>query len=654
MAKVARSKKSQARSRKGQPLGGSLPDMAAERLGWIAGLIPEAVSDGKVSFDKLKTVLGADLDERPEGYNLSWTGKRDAIQLLQMPSRAALVPVTDRSVRFEDSQNLIIEGENLETLKLLYKAYFGQVKVVYIDPPYNTGKDFVYRDNFIDPLETYLRLTGQTDAEGNALTSNPETSGRYHSAWLSMMYPRLFLARQLLADDGVIFVSIDDNEVHNLRMVMNEVFGEENFVAQITILTNPKGRGLREHFAVSHDYLLVYTRTELPDELSITKTDEEVAAQYPERDKDGHYRLLELRNTHRQFGRFNRPNLYYPLYVDPKERSVWLVPAKGRIEVRPDWDDGFEGCWAWGKPKVGRDTTSLMGRFVNGRWKVYRKSYSTQEGGSIVRRKLKTIWTDKEFQTEHGQAEFDKLIPGRVFQSPKPVDLIKTCLELMNDPEAFVLDFFAGSGTSAQAVLQLNREDGGNRRFILVQLPEPTPAGSNAREAGFATIADICEERVRRVLASMTKGTKQVKLQERGLSEDLGFRTFRLVESHFKRWRGVSSKDPEEYAKQVAMFTDPLVPDADDVDVIWEVCLREGLAPASTIERLPAVKSNTVYRVTDAYKNQTLLICLDKEIKKSTIERLALTSADVFICRDAGLTDELAANLALQCTLKTV
>jgi adenine-specific DNA-methyltransferase len=632
----------------------SSPDLVQERLAVLAELVPGVVREGRINIEALRTVFDEVVDTRPDRYSFTWAGKRDAIQLLQMPSRATLSPCPNESVRFDWSANLFIEGENLEVLKLLYKPYFGQVKVIYLDPPYNTGNDFVYRDNYADPLESYLTLTGQRDAAGNVLTSNPETSGRYHSAWLSMMYPRLFIARQLLADDGVVFVSIDDHEVHNLRLLMNEVFGEENFVGQVTILTNPKGRGLREHFARSHDYLLVYTRTELEDDLSIMKSEEEVATQYSESDERGQFRYLELRNTHRQFGRFNRPNLYYPLYAEPIDGSVWLKAAAGRVEVHPHWDDGFEGCWAWGKEKVSRDRELLAGRKVGKRWKVFRKSYATDEAGGTVRKKLKTIWTEPEYQTERGQATFDELIPGRVFQSPKPVALINTALLLVNDPDAIVLDFFAGSGTTGQAVLELNREDGGNRRFILVQLPEPTPDRSEARKAGFETIADICKERIRRVIAKLEKERDgKLELQDQS-AEDFGFRVFKLAESNYRPWTGVKDKDPDAYVEQMAMFADPLIPGWKPENVIWEVALKEGYALTSRIEKVMGSGRNTVWRVTDSDKEQSFLISLTNRLTASAIEALGLNKDDLFVCRDYALDDEAAANLALQLQLKTI
>lgn len=310
-----------------------------------------------------------------------------------------------------------------------------------------------------------------------------------------MMYPRLVLARSFLRDDGVIFVSIDDNEVADFRLLMNEVFGEENFLGQICIMVNPKGRVLGEHFARSHEYLVVYAKAALQQQLGIAKSVAQIENEYGEEDDGGKYRLLELRNTHRQFGRFNRKNLWYPLYIDTHGGRVSVDPAEGLIEVYPRWSDGFEGCWTWERARAAREAELLVGKRVNGEWKVFRKAYAVDSEGNVATKKLKTTWSDSIFYTERGQREFDELIPGRVFQSPKPISLVKLAVQLASSGDDIVLDFFAGACTTAQAVLEMNREDGDERRFIMVQLPEPT---GNPQ---YSTIADIGKERIRRAIA---------------------------------------------------------------------------------------------------------------------------------------------------------
>lgn len=632
------------------------PNLLGEQVERLKELFPEIVVEGKVDFEKFKAMLGEEVDDRPERYSFTWAGKRDAVRLLQVPSRAALKPCPKESVDWANTKNVFIEGENLEVLKLLYKSYAGRVKMIYIDPPYNTGNDFIYPDNFVDPLDTYLMLSGQKDAEGNLLTSNPETSGRYHSNWLTALYPRLFVARQLLNDEGVIFVSIDDHEVHNLRLVMNEVFGEENFAAQITVLNNPKGRGLREHFAVCHDYVLVYTKRSLP--IGIPKTEEEVEAQYPLKEGRRRYRLLELRNTHRQFNRKTRRNLWYPIYVDSGSGAVSLEAQENAKEALPIWDDGLEGCWTWGKEKVAREANLLVGREVNGKWKVFRKAFADDDTGNVVIRKLRTIWSDRQFHTEVGQAQFDELIPGRVFESPKPVGLIKQMLLscTSSDEDNIVVDFYAGSGTTGHAAFDANIEDGAHRQFVLVQFQEPTPEGSNARHSGFPTIADICKERIRRAINKLQQQAhmQRALFKDRAATEDMGFRVFKLVESNYRQWRGVEDKDGGKYAEEMDLFIDPLLPGWKPEDVCWEVALKEGYSLSSIIEERKEIKSNRVWRVADAEQERSFHICLDDRLEDATAKALKLGKEDLFVCRDAALTDEGVANLALACKLKTI
>lgn len=620
-------------------------------------LFPDVVSEGKIDFDELRVLLGDELDDRLERYSFTWAGRVDAVRAIQAPRQATVNPDFDASVDFDTTRNVFIEGDNLEVLKLLHKAYFKRVKMIYIDPPYNTGEDRLYPDDYSDPLNAYLRLTGQKNGEGDLLTSNPEKSGRYHSAWLSMLYPRLYLARQLLRDDGVVFVSIDDHEVHNLRMLMNRVFGEENFVAQITVLNNPKGRVLREHFAQSHDYILVYTKTSLVSSLSVPKTEAEVERDYPEADKDGKFRTLELRNTHRQFGRFNRPRLFYPLYIDTENFFVSLEASPKAVEVYPIWDDGFEGCWTWGEKKVAANRHLLVGRKVNGKWKVFRKSYAFDEQGKVATKKLQTVWMESKYHTEKGQAAFDELMPGRLFPAPKPVELIKTLARISTGDDDIVLDFFAGSCTTAQAIYELNREEPDKtRRFVLVQLPEPTPEQSPAREAGYKTISEIGRERMRRVIAKMRKAAEgNFDLESRETREDLGFKAFTFARSNYRTWQPLPpDTQVEEYTRQLELLNDPLIPDFRPEDVVYELALEEGYGLDMQVETALEFQGGVVWRVMDIELEQSFYISLDTPLDLKTLQPLNLTREELFICRSVGLDDTTAANLALQCRLKTI
>ncbi len=627
-------------------------------LAQLRDAAPQIFSEGHVDFARLQAALGEHIDTNPERYGLTWAGKRDAFRNVQVPSVATLRPQPEESVNWDSSENLIIEGDNLEVLKLLQKPYHGKVKMIYIDPPYNTGNEFIYPDNFREGLDEYLRYTGQLGEDGTATSTNKDTSGRYHSNWLNMMYPRLFLARNLLKEDGVIFVSIDDHEVHNLRLLMDEVFGEENFISQLVVLTNPKGRVLDRHFSRTHDYLLVYSRGDLEKDLSLAKEDDEVEDNYPEIDAGGRFRLLELRNTHRQFGKFNRHKLWYALFVDTSTGEIFSKDAPGRVEVWPRWDDGFEGCWTWGVDKATNENSLLVGRLVGARWKVYRKSYSHNEAGEVARKKLKSILIDATFHTEKGQAAFDALIPGRIFQSPKPPELIKKLVGLSGEKDDIVLDFFAGSGTTAHAVLDLNQEDGGNRRFILVQLPEKTD------NPQYPTIAHITRERVRRVIAKLQEnrhsragGNPAIqnaldlnpldsRLRGNDDAGDLGFRAFKLDSSNFKIWRSDQApQSAEQLAEQLNLYADNVLAERGDQDRLYELILKSGRPLSARVESV-AVGGHTAFSVGDG----DLLICLEPHLDRDTLRALFAHKPQMVLCLDVAFdgNDALKTNTVLE------
>ncbi len=617
----------------GEPVPTESASLAAGQLAQFQELFPHVFAEGKVDWDKLRAALGDLADDRPERYTFTWAGKRDAIRLLQMPTRATLIPCPQES-EFDATQHLFIEGDNLEVLKLLYKSYAGRVKMIYIDPPYNTGNDFVYPDNYFDPLATYLQLTGQQDAEGNLLTSNPETSGRYHSAWLSMMYPRLFLARQLLREDGVIFVSIDDNEVHNLRLLMNEVFGEENFVATVIWEKMYSPKSSARHFSEDHDYIVVYARNAAIWGPSLMPRTAEMDARYsnPDNDPRGPWKPsgLDARNYYSR-GTYPITCPSGRIISGPPQGSYWRVSKEKFEELDQD-----KRIW-WGGE--GNSVPALK-RFL-----------SEVKPGKVPQ----TLWSYAEVgHTQEAKKELLALVDfddsTSVFETPKPARLIKRMLQVATESDSdLVLDFFAGSCTTAQAVLELNREDGGNRRFIMVQLPEPTGSPK------FPAITDIGKERIRRVIARMKQERAgQLDLQDRDAPEDLGFKVFTLAESHYRRWTGTAERDAEALANQMELFTDPLLPGWQATNVIYEAALKEGYSLTCRIEPLPEITTNSVSRVSDGERGQSFLICLDDTLDPKTPGALALRKEDILICRDVALTDELAANLALQCRLKTI
>jgi adenine-specific DNA-methyltransferase len=671
-------------------------DLLAQQVERLKELFPECVAEGKVDFEKLKASLGEIVDDRPERYSFTWAGKRDAVRLLQVPSRATLNPCPGESVDWETTKNVFIEGENLEVLKLLYKSYARKVKIIYIDPPYNTGNDFIYPDNFADPLDTYLKLTGQEDAEGNRLTSNPETSGRYHSVWLSMMYPRLFVAQQLLREDGLIVVSIDDHEAGALRLLMNEVFGEENFIAQ---LVWEKGRkNDAKLFSVGHEYMLAYAKStaklrsagiiwrepkpgaqEIWDEYCVlrkelTKDDavEKALQSWYAKLSDEHPSKTLTRYRHvDKYGPWRDRDISWPGgggprydVIHPRTKKPCKVPERG-------WgfatSEAMKRQIALGLVVFRADHTQPPFRKAHLRplpdeldEDVDLELNGDDEESKLVGMQVMPSYVYKQSQVEVKYLR--KLMGGKVFDNPKDHDvlarIIKYCTSV--DEPGIVVDFFAGSGTTAEAVLDAVREDGRKLEFILAQWPEPvnasTRAGKEALGLGLRTVAEICKERIRRVIKKLkaeAKGKKSL-FKDRETPEDLGFRVYKLAESNYRPWRGVEERDGTKYAETMEAFADPLVRGWKPDDVVWEVALKEGYSLSSTVEEVKEHKGNSVWRVTDGDSGQSFFICLDDKLNAATLKALALGKDDLFICRDCSLTDELAANLALQCRLKTI
>jgi len=636
-----------------EPVPRAVPDLVDEQVAHLREIFPEAFSEGRVDFERLRAALGEIVDDGPERYSFTWSGKREAMRQLQRPSWATLVPDRDESVNFDDTDNIFIEGENLEVLKLLYKSYFGRVKMIYIDPPYNTGNDFVYPDSFAEPMDTYLRVTGQRDDEGNLLTTNPETSGRYHSAWLSMMYPRLFVARQLLREDGVIFISIDDREVHNLRLLMNEVFGEEAFANCVVWRRGVKSVQAQfdtiDALATGHEYVVMYKKRD-----------------------DARFAHLELPLDEPKPGTWNnhwrgtdRPTMRYELLgVTPRtgqwrwseERSLTAVANYQRLLGELGYGDSdfppqteIDDWWHRATLEAGADI-DLLRLSRNGKPEHYVPPSDTRLGSDL--------WTDL---SPRGSAELDALFGSNPFHNPKPTPLVRRMLSFATDAAAsdMVLDFFAGSCTTAQAVLEHNREDGGNRRFIMVQLPEPL-ANTQTLDDGtqLATIADIGKERIRRVIARLEEDNAgRLDVEERETPEDLGFRVFKLAESNLRPWREVDLEQdgaPDAVTEQLQRRIDPLREGWSEEAVIAEVALKEGFGLNCRVEEIAELTANSVYRVTDPEREQAFYICLDDEMAEATWRSLDLTEGDLLICRDVALDDTKLANLALQCRLHTI
>src|SRR5215211_3223228 len=435
-------------------------DIRAERIARLREDFPEVFTEGKVDFDRLKQALGEEVAEERERYGLSWAGKSEAVRNIQTPSVATLVPDREESVEFDATENLFIEGDNLEVLKLLQKSYHSKIKMIYIDPPYNTGNEFIYPDNFREGIDDYLRYSGQVNGNGIKLSTNTETSGRYHSKWLNMMYPRLFLARNLLRDDGVIFVSIDDHEVHNLRLLMDEICGEENFVGVFTWQSKKGGGSDNASVVIDQEYVMCSTKIGGPNALTRLTLEAEPLDRY---DINGPYRRgRELNKWGANSRREDRPTMFFP------------IPGPNGENVYPIRNDGVEGCWRWGKKNmfevVERGDVEFVERSngAAGTYTVYEKIRSTDPRDKPYRTWLTDIGT-----TAEGSKTVKELFDGhRVYDFPKPVNLIKHLLSVgTSGRNELVLDFFAGSCTLAQAIMELNEEDGGDRGLVCVQVP---------------------------------------------------------------------------------------------------------------------------------------------------------------------------------------
>jgi adenine-specific DNA-methyltransferase len=606
-------------------------------------LFPEVFAEGKIDFDKLKLTLGEEIDDGIELYGMQWHGKRDCFKVIQQASMGTLKPCKEESVNFDDTENLFIEGDNLEVLKLLQKSYYGKVKMIYIDPPYNTGKEFIYPDNYKENLDTYLAYTAQVDDEGKKFSTNTETEGRFHSKWLNMMYPRIFLAKNLLMDDGVMFISIDDNEINNLRKLCDEIFGEENFLSQIIVQSNKRGQTYKE-ISKCHEYLLVYYKSDASSLGELDKKD----GSLPYTDEYGDYDLWELRNRNPKFGRHNRPNLYFPIYVDPNSKKnndlCEISLEKGdrfSVEALPRNSQGDDSCWRWSQKKVISDGIKASPQVLfakqkrDGDWNIYEKSRKNTT-------RAKSIWADTGVISEQGTVESGQLKMGGMLEFPKPLELIKRCVQLATEKDDIVLDFFAGSATTAHAVMQLNAEELRRNKYIMVQLPEPCREGSGALKAGFKTIADIGKERIRRSIGKI-EGSFGNDCGEDNRNLDLGFKSFALDRSNFNIWDGEIGQEPteEKLTKQLELGVDHINPNSTPEDILYELLLKSGFELTTKVESAE-MAGKTVYSI----ENDALLICLEDNLTKEVITEMARRQPARVVCLDQGFAgnDQLKTN----------
>ena len=600
-------------------MNGYNDDITNDQLAKLRQLFPEAFTEDKIDWARLKATLGeaVDLGER---YGLGWKGKSDVFAKIQEKTVETLHADRAHSVDWDTTSNMFIEGDNLAALKILHKSYYGKVKMIYIDPPYNTGNDFVYNDDFKQTRKSYEAEAGITDDEGNVtrddgLCSN--TGGHKHSNWLNMMYPRLFLARNLLRQDGVIFVSIDDNEVHNLRLMMNEIFGEENFVADF-VWKHRKSSQNDTDVSLSHNYTLCYARRR--DDFRLTPLDVD-SSKFSNPDNDP--RGLWVADP---FDAPNiRENLTYPI-VNPLTGEQHLPPG-GR-------------CWRFSKEKFASalaDNRVVWGKNGKGRPQLKRFLSDAKDKG----KNPFTIWDHIGTATD-GTKELMRLFDGnKIFDTPKPVSFLREVLKISTNKtdDDICLDFFGGSGSFAHAVMQLNAEDSGNRQWICVQLGERTDEKSEAFKAGYHTIADISRERIRRAGAKI-KADFADKLSEREVPLDLGFRAYTIGESNFKRWNEQVST-AEEIRQQTLDIIDPIEPSATDESILTELLLKRGISPMAEVEDR------------DAYvfvPSASLAIRLAPDLTEAEFSEILASGAQtiLLLSRALGTNETLRINLTLQ------
>lgn len=533
-------------------------------------IFPECFSEGKLDIDKLLNLCGEYIDNDFEKYKFEWKGKSECYRIAGKRSTGTLRPCKEESVNFDTTKNMYIEGDNLEVLKLLQASYYRKVKMIYIDPPYNTGNDFVYEDDFADPMAKYKEVTGQTTK------SNPETMGRYHTNWLNMMYPRLRLASNLLRDDGVIFISIDDNEVTNLRKLCDEVFGEENFVTDIIWKHTQQSKNDERHFSRQYNHTIVYSKNLLTlNKFRFERTDEDNKNySNPDNDPKGLWRSGDVRS----------PNYRQTMCFD-------IIAPNGNIIKAPD------NGWRWSEDTLKEKISTGEIIFKPDNTGIIRKIYLCEQEG----RTPENLWEGERFGTTRtATSDIKNLFDGiAVFDTPKPKELIMRMLQIAtNNSDDIVLDFFSGSGTTAHAVMQLNFEDNGNRQFIMVQLPELCDEKSEAYKAGYKNICEIGKERIRRAGS---------KIHEQNESVDTGFKVFKLDTSNLVKWDSTPTEDTQELTQRMALLKDTIKPDRNDLDMVYETMLKLGIPLDYSINEVK-VNDKKAYSIGD---DCLVLICLD-------------------------------------------
>lgn len=644
-------------------------DLTAANVEKIGALFPNCITETKdengklkkaINFDLLRQMLSGDVVEGDEAYEFTWVGKKAAIVEANKPIRKTLRPCPEESVNWDSTENLYIEGDNLDVLKLLQESYLGKVKVIYIDPPYNTGSGLIYRNNFFQQDEDYLEDIGMFDEEHNRLFVNTKSNGRFHSDWCSMIFSRLLVARNLFAENGIIVLTIDDSEIENITSIMNEVFGEENHLATVVIKNNPSGRSTVKGFSINHEYALFYSKSNAA-ELGRMRHSDEQKARYKEKDTKGYFEWENFRKNGTDSNRADRPKQFFPIIIntfedklripevdwDDKTKQYMILDDIGSSEIvlYPKTPDGIEKVWKYGIERSRAIISEILVKKTKDGYELYRKKYLNNEGS------LPRTWWDKPDYSarDNGTRTLTNIFgPVKIFDFPKAPEAVKDALIAANLQDGdLVLDFFSGSATTADAILHLNAEDGGKRKFIMVQLPEHASEESETYKMGFNTICEIGKERIRRVGATIKHewqvggGFEQLgfdsahymddvmKAGESAVKDlDVGFRVFKLDDSNMN---DVYYSAGEYTQDLLSMMESNVKADRTDLDLLFGCLLEWGL-PLSMPYQSEKIDGCTVH----TYNDGDLIACFDENVPDSVIKEIAKRQPLRAVFRDSS------------------
>lgn len=614
------------------------PDLSQQNVEKIKALFPNCIAevqsiDGSIKlsidFDMLKQELSGSIVEGPqERYQLNWPGKREALLAANAPIAKTMRPCRDESVNFDKTKNLFIEGDNLDALKLLQDTYLGKIKMVYIDPPYNTGNDFIYEDDFTEDAKSFLLKSNQESDSGHKLVANLSTDGRYHSDWLSMMYSRIKLARNLIAEDGFLLLSIDDNEFASIKFILDEVFGSEQYIGTFTVNSTPNARDYG-HIGKMHEYIHFYCKNK---EFAISNQLEVADKKFSYQDDKGGFNIHPLYNSNEAFNKSNRPNLYYPFYVllDTQDKDgfyqISLEKQENSVEVYPPLSNKnqVQFVWRWGKAKA----LEFINKEIIG--------YKTSSGDFRIIQKMRhttkiirSILDSKDYTTRRGTAEVEEIFGKKIASFPKPLNLIKDLVKVCTDEDSLVLDFFAGSATTAHAVLAQNCEDGGSRSFILVQIPEKCDENSDAYKFGFTNLAELSKARIRKVGQLMLEGECNPEW-----NKDTGFRVLKVDTSNMADVYYA----PDSYSQATLnLFVDNIKKDRHPEDLLFQIMIDWGIELTLPIKIEKVLNTDIL-----SLENNTLVACFTTDISESLVREIAKMQPLRVVFRNDGFASDAA------------